>query len=97
MFDIYVGNKEHGRFLDYDQMTRAIEGVFEPVPLLHRGPFSRDLLEQYTAGPSTLGGNNREGIVIHPAVERGHPLIDRVIVKSLSEKHLLRRQGTEYN
>ena len=97
VFDIYVGNKEHGRFLDYDQMTRAIEGVFEPVPLLHRGPFSQDLLEQYTAGPSTLGGNNREGIVIRPAVERGHPLIDRVIVKSLSEKHLLRKRGTEYN
>ena len=97
VFDVYVGTREEGRFLAYDECAHMVGGLFETVPLLYRGPFSQGVMEQYTQGASALGGNNREGVVIKPVAERGHPMIDRAIAKSLSEKHLLRKGGTEYN
>ena len=97
VFDLYVGNKEQGKFLDQHEMREAVAGLFETVPLLYRGPFNQESLAEHSSGRSALGGNNREGVVIRPATERGHPLLDRVIGKSLSEKHLLRKGATEYN
>ena len=96
-FDIYVGDKESGHFLDYDLFAEATDGLFDCVPELYRGPFSREIMLEHTSGRSSLAKHNREGIVIKPAIERGHPTIDRVIAKSLNEKHLLRKGATEYN
>ena len=97
VFDVYVGDKEQGAFLDYDQLLEATGGIFDTVPELYRGPFSHRTMLEYTQGRSTLANHGREGIVIRPQNERGHPTLDRTIAKSLSEKHLLRKGGTEYN
>lgn len=96
-FDIYVGDKETGRFLDYEEFIQAAHGLFDTVPQLYQGPFSHDAMMKHTRGNSTLAKHGREGIVIKPMQERGHPTLDRTIAKSLSEKHLLRKGGTDYN
>ena len=97
VFDVYVGDKESGNFLDYDGMLEATRGLFDTVPELYRGPFSQQVMLEHTAGRSTLAKHGREGVVVRPAEERGHPTLDRTIAKSLSERHLLRKGGTEYN
>ena len=97
VFDVYVGDKETGNFLDYDRMLEASKDLFETVPELYRGPFSHQVMLEHTSGRSTLAKHGREGIVMRPTRERGHPTLDRTITKSLSEKHLLRKGGTEYN
>jgi len=36
-----------------------------------------------------------EGIVVQPLVERTHPEIGRVVLKLISDRYLLRKDGTE--
>ena len=97
VFDIYVGDKEHGGYLSYDNMLEAANGLFQTVPELYSGPFSYEVMIEHTRGKSTLANHGREGVVIRPTIERGHPTLDRTIAKSTSEKHLLRKGATEYN
>lgn len=73
----------------------------ETVPFLYRGPYSKELMMQYTSGKETVSGNElhmREGIVIKPVQERREPELGRVILKSVSEQYLLRKGNvTEFN
>lgn len=70
---------------------------YETVPVLYRGPFSLEIMNQYTRGETSLGaGHIREGIVITPSSERYHPNIGRVCLKSISPDYLTRKNGTEY-
>jgi hypothetical protein len=39
----------------------------------------------------------REGVVVTPVVEREDMRLGRVALKSVSEKYLLRKGGTEYS
>jgi RNA ligase (TIGR02306 family) len=83
----------------------AAVGGFLTVPELHRGAWSADLLAEYTEGGSTLAAHHREGIVVRPLVDRydtgaDHPSgrgPGRVMFKSLSVKHLMRKGGTEHH
>lgn len=71
----------------------------ETVPVLYEGPFSVDVMMEYTNGKTTLGANHiREGIVIVPKREIcNHPEIGRVCLKSVSADYLTRKGGTEFN
>jgi len=73
----------------------------ETVPFLYRGPFSKELMMQYTSGKETVSGkeiHTREGIVIKPGQERREPELGRVILKSVSQEYLLRKgDTTEFN
>lgn len=82
-----------GRFCDVTGLAR--------VPVLYRGPFSRDALAQHTTGPTTFGGVHiREGVVVRPCIERAHPDLPcggRVQFKSVSDAYLFRGgEQTEY-
>ena len=74
------------------------------VPVLFTGPWSSDLVAEYTDGSSTLAAHHREGVVIKTVRTRydtgtDHPSgkgPGRVILKSVSAAHLLRKGGTEY-
>lgn len=88
-FDISV----NGKYLDRDRTMELFDRWAIPsVPILYRGPFSREILEEYTTGPTTmcdaaLAGNfqGREGIVIVPIKERyDKSLFGRVILKSIN-------------
>ena len=68
--------------------------------MTHRGIFSKEALDEHTNGKETVSGKNlhvREGVVVRPVIERRHDEIGRVQLKSVSEKYLLRRGGTEFN
>jgi RNA ligase (TIGR02306 family) len=101
VFDISV----NGRYLDYEALAAACtkHGV-EMVPVLYVGPFSKDVLEQFTHGPTTLAdaGNikspykGREGVVVTPLVEQFYaPTGGRLILKSVSADYLGRKGGTD--
>lgn len=102
LFDVRL---RHG-YEDWEDVLAVadIAGI-EPVPELWRGPWSPELLDAHTDGSSQLAGHHREGIVVRPAAGRydtglEHPSgrgPGRVIFKSVSARHLLRKGGTEYH
>lgn len=102
VFDITVG----GKYLNHSAVMEACEQhEVKTVPVLYKGPFSMNMVEEYTNGQTTLcepkiagkfGG--REGIVIRPEVETIAPTMRarRKILKSISFDYLNRKGGTEY-
>lgn len=97
VFDIHIREGGTGWYLDSDLVQKFVEHVgMEYVPVLYKGPFSKEVLEEHTNGVTMLGGNNiREGVVIRPIHERKDEIGSRVVFKSVSEKYLLRKGGTE--
>lgn len=102
-FDICVGNRGCETYLSWDEFVRACAALqVEHVPLLFRGPYSKQTVLDYTDGPTTLQAEGapahiREGVVVKSAVESHHPLFGRRIAKSISNAYLLRSEATEYN
>ncbi len=102
LFDIRVD----GGYVDWGTMADNAGKVgIQTVPVLYSGPWSSELVETHTDGRSTLASHHREGVVIKPALTRydtgaDHPSgrgPGRVIFKSVSAAHLLRKGGTEYH
>nr|WP_250808556.1 RNA ligase (ATP) [Neorhizobium tomejilense] len=99
MFGACSGYRGRHDFFGPDRRAEiaSVVGV-EQVPRFYRGPFSWESLAEHTDGKTALGANHiREGVVVTPVVQRSHSRIGRVIVKSVSEKYLLRSGGTEYS
>lgn len=101
VFDVYEGSPGQGKYLG-DSALEAFcsEHGFERAPVLYRGPFSKETLLALTDGEETVSGEAkhiREGVVVRPAIERRHPALGRVQLKSVSADYLLRKGGTEYN
>lgn len=113
VFDVWMGDPTGGRFLNVDEKVALVRAIntsvsaesmvltprpIEMVPILYRGPFSKDVMLEHTKGKTTFGGAHiREGVVITPVVERRHEEIGRVILKSVSDDYLLRKgEVTEY-
>ena len=90
-FDLHTGEPGAGRFLEWDDMAGLLEDRFRTAPLLHRGPYSRKTLLELTNGPSAIAGHHREGAVVKTAAEREDIKLGRVILKSVSDRHLLRK------
>ena len=101
IFDVALGYRGHQTYYDADKLESLAEKLQLPhVPILYKGPFSKEIMLEHTRGKETVSGTSahvREGIVIRPAQERFDPEIGRVILKSVSEEYILRRGGTEYN
>lgn len=99
VFDVYIGPPGQGRYLSYEELLRFCREVnVETVPFVALGGFSKEFIEEHTNGKTTLNGEHtREGVVIKPIHEREHDELGRVILKSVSEAYLLRKNGTEYN
>lgn len=101
IFDIYVGNPGEGRFLNDKELDTACSFLdFARVPVLYRGPFSKEAVDTYTNGKEMVSGQHRhvrEGVVIRPCIERQEtveadlPCWGRVQLKSVSEDYLLRK------
>ena len=100
-FDIYVGAPGEGRYLSGTEFTSVCNKAgIETVPVMYRGPFSKEKVQELTNGKDTISGTNiREGVVIRPLVdERRDDTIGRVILKSVSDAYLLRKgEVTEFN
>lgn len=102
LFDVVAGYRGDQHYFDDEEKQLVANQLGIPrVPVLYRGPFSREVMYQYTDGMETFSGKEvhmREGIVVTPTVERMDLSIGRVILKSVSEKYLTRKNknATEY-
>jgi len=97
-FDIYVGRRGQGKFLNYPEfISFCTEAKIEPVPMLVMGHFDKGMLE-LANGYTTVGREHiREGVVIKPIINRtDSKLFGRVILKHVSTDYLLRDGGSEY-
>lgn len=107
-FDVTVDRK----YLDFDEKAELLEKHGVPmVPLLWRGPFAQEKIDELTEGPSLLSEGSqteddtvkvgREGVVVLSATER--PVVcearvfDRAQLKSINFAYLARKGGTEYH
>lgn len=99
IFDVWIDDGDD--YLNHDLLEQfCLDAELEMVPVLYKGPFSQDVLDEHTNGKETISGMEahvREGVVIKPLEERTNNEIGRVILKSVSESYLLRKNGTEYN
>ena len=97
VFDINVS----GEYLSRDDLAQAVDMLdLQRVPVLYRGPFSREVLYEHTDGKTVIGGGAhiREGVVVVPVVERIAYRFGRVILKSVSGDYLTRKgEVTEFN
>jgi RNA ligase (TIGR02306 family) len=91
VFDIY--DTKTKKYLDFDRMQAIVNELkLDLVPILYRGPWSKDLLE-LAGGNTTLPGKHiREGFVVKPTVERTSR-IGRTILKVIGEEYLLKKGG----
>src|SRR5690625_48206 len=102
VFDLVITDSEGQQtFADDSYLTAFLEDFpnLERVPVLYRGPFSKEVLRELTDGKETVSGEAshiREGVVVRPLEERRDPRLGRVQLKSISADYLTRRGGTEY-
>jgi RNA ligase (TIGR02306 family) len=101
MFDVCAGYRGDQHYFDVDAKQHLANHLeIDTVPLLYRGPFSKEIMYEYTEGDETVSGKAmhiREGIVVNPVEERYDLNIGRVILKSVSATYLLRKgKTTEY-
>jgi len=102
-FDLALNNL----YLDYPEKEKLFSRFgIEMVPTLYRGPFSVEMLEKHTTGPTTMCSakdiqgkfKGREGVVIVPSKERLCPVMGkRCCLKSVSADYLARAGGTDFH
>jgi len=94
-FDIAVGYRGDQMWINRALAFEKLGEVeINTVPVLYEGPFSKAVLEQHTNGKETVSGKElhiREGVVVTTVPERQDPTIGRVMLKSVSEAYLLRK------
>lgn len=97
VFDIAVDIAVDGYYLSYDCMKEWCDRYdIKTVPLLYRGPYSKEVVEEHTYGPTTFQGvkskfKDREGCVVKPIGEIVHPRYGRLILKSVSADYRNRK------
>ncbi len=100
VFDVYVGQRSHGRFLNDAELDETCAAMgLDRVPVLYRGPYSAAALAEHTSGREAVSGREthlREGVVVRSATEREDAGLGRVQLKSISDTYLTRKGGTEY-
>ncbi len=103
VFNIFVGKKNAVgiRALNDDELEAILtEFDLKRVPVLYKGPYSKEIMLKFTDGFETYSGKEthiREGIIIEPLVQRRDPEVGRVVFKSVSAAYLNRKGGTEFN
>jgi len=87
-FDISID----GEMMNWDDFVSACQKHGVPiVPVLYRGPFSSDILREMSGGNTVIGGDHiKEGVVVHPVIERNDLEIRRVILKRISDQYRLK-------
>lgn len=89
--------KQNGNFLNYAEFNAFCDDYSLPkVPVLYTGPYSWSAVSQFNNADSTVNPDCiMEGVVVQPLVERTDPEIGRVVLKLISDRYLLRKDGTE--
>lgn len=89
--------RTEGKFLNYHDFVAFCEEFNLPrVPVLYIGAYSWEAVSQFNNANSVLDPNSMmEGVIVQPTIERTHPEIGRVVLKLISDRYLLRKDGTE--
>jgi RNA ligase (TIGR02306 family) len=89
--------RRDGKFINYSEFVDFCEEFNLPrVPLLYIGAYSWQAVSQFNNADSVTSPTcMMEGVVVQPIVERTHPEIGRVVLKLISDRYLLRQDGTE--
>lgn len=89
--------RRDGKFLNYSDFVDFCEEFNLPrVPLLYIGAYSWQAVSQFNNADSVTSPTcMMEGVVVQPIVERTHAIIGRVVLKLISDRYLLRQDGTE--
>lgn len=98
-FDISINNQ----YLDRDDQCKLFSRFdISNVPLIYQGPFSQEILEKHTSGPTTVCNpkeagsfKGREGVVVKPVKESYTETGSRMVFKSVSADYLARKGGTD--
>lgn len=96
-YDILKDNK----WLDPNDFSNLcyLRGI-PKVPLLYDGPFSKEIVTEYTQGASVICPNEqpiREGCVIKANPERQNSYTGRSVLKSVNSEYLILKNITEYH
>ncbi len=93
LFAVYKG----GAFLNYDDFIDFCTAYQLPrVPVLYRGPYSWEIVTQFNNADSVLAPTwMMEGVIVQPTIERTDYKVGRVVLKLISDRYLLRKDGTE--
>lgn len=102
LFDIYRGIPGQGDYLPRNAIDYLVDQYALPmqeVPVLYTGKLSHKVIHELTDGKDTITGTHmREGIVIRTLdKEYRNDKMGRVILKSVSDDYLNRKNATEYN
>jgi len=91
MFDAW--DRKEKRWCNWQEVA-ALSSLLDLdlVPILHWGPWSRDLLN-LAEGESEWDSHVREGFVVRPENERTEPGLGRVILKCKGEGYLFRKEA----
>lgn len=97
LFDICIGNRGREEYLKFDNFMSVCAYMDAPtVPVLYRGPFSKEKMLELTDGMETLSARRthiREGVVVKCVNEIPSHKTKRRIFKSVSNAYLLRKGG----
>lgn len=78
-----------GTWLPVHAMRQLCESFGVPlVPVIYAGPLDTEKMLALAEGPSLLGPNVREGIVVRPVEERWHQEVGRVQLKVVGNSYL---------
>lgn len=89
--------KRNSRFLNHSEFVAfCAEFSLPRVPVLYVGAYSWEAVSQFNNANSVLSSHClMEGVIVQPLVERTHLEIGRVVLKLISDRYLLRKDGTE--
>ena len=89
--------KRNGRFINYyDFIDFCTNYNLTIVPLLYIGEYDKSLLSKYNNADSVLSSDClMEGIIIQPVKERSDIKMNRVCLKLISDRYLLRKNPSE--
>lgn len=89
--------KRNNQFLDHSDFVAFCKEFSLPrVPVLYTGAYNWEALSQFNNANSVLSKTClMEGVIVQPLVERTHPEVGRVVLKLISDRYLLRKDGTE--
>ena len=88
----------HGSyFLNYSDFVAFCQEFALPrVPVLYIGAYTWEAVSQFNNANSVVSPDCiMEGVVVQPVIEKTHPEIGRVVLKLISDRYLLRKDGSE--
>lgn len=101
LFDLRFVKNNEIYWQEYDTLVKFSKDLELPlVPLLYRGPITKELIVKYRDGKEQVSGKElhiREGCVIRPVKERISVKGYRVILKCVSPEHLLLDNLTSFH